>query len=220
MIVKVRQILKDEDVPILLGRTILYLQRKCFNIQNYYLYEQKLNELNEADHLTQIDNCSLKVIATHRQADEVAREGFDDFRENVFLNKLMDIRSSLDQGSIALCLFVDKKLAHLGIMAISEEAKGTFDSLPYHIDFAHGQACSGAVTLPEFRNKGLMTYSCFKRFEFLKKLGYQTVRYAIAVDNLVSQKVHGKFGPRKYARMRHIKIGRWSFYKEIPLLIV
>lgn len=90
---------------------------------------------------------------------------------------------------------------------MTEEAKSTFDPLPYQVNLSDNQACTGGtITVPKYRGKGLMTYGYFKRFEYLRKHGITTSRNVVNAGNVTSQKVHAKFGPIIYARARYIKI--------------
>jgi hypothetical protein len=215
LISRAKQILKTEGLAALIGRALLYLRRCLFLFENFYLYEHIMRERNEADYLPKIQGFSLKVVSTNRQADDIVNEGFEDFRDYRFI---VNARRCLDKGAIAFCFFVGRELAHIGLVAMDEEAKNTFDILPYRVDFSHGQACTGGtVTMPKYRGNGFMAYGYFKRLEFLRQQGYKTSRNVVAIDNKVSQRVHAKFGPRIHARARFLRIARWTLWKEAPL---
>ena len=182
-----------------------------FKHETYYLYEHTLAERNEADFTPKIQDFTFKIVATKQQADELAA-GLN------FDSHLITTRRRLDKGAIAFCICVDRELAHIGWVALSKEAKNAIDSLPYHIDFANKQAWTGATwTNPKYRGKGLMAYGYFKRFQFLKERGIKSSRNAVDVGNIVSQKVHAKFGPKVYAKARYLKILSWKFWGETPL---
>lgn len=215
LINRARYILKTEGLAVLVGRTLLYLKRRLFLFGHFYLYEYIMREMNEADYMPEIQGFTLKVVSTNRQADEIVNEGFKDFRD---CPVMMNARRCLDKGAIAFCFFVGREFAHIGLVAMDEEAKNTFDILPYRVDFSHGQACTGGtVTMPKYRGNGFMIYGYFKRLEFLREKGYKTSCNAVAADNKVSQRAHAKFGPRIYARARFLRIARWTFWKETPL---
>lgn len=214
LIARARQILKTEGLTTLFDRALLYLKQNLFLFKNFYLYEHTMRERNEADYMPKIQGFALKVVSTNRQADEISNGGFDDLRD---CPVMVNVRRCLNKGAIAFCFFVGRELAHIGFVAMNEEAKNAFDTLPYRVDFAHGQACTGGtVTLPKYRGNGFMAYSYFKRLEFLREKGYKTSRNAVAADNEVSQRVHVKFDPRIYARARFLRIARWTFWKEVP----
>jgi len=214
LIARAKRILKTEGLASLAGRALKYLRRRLFLYENVYLYEYIMQERNEAEYIPKTQGFTLKAISTNRQADEIASEGFDDIRNYPVM---VNVRRCLDKGAIAFCLFVGWELAHIGFVAMKEEAKNTFDTLPYRVDFAHGQACTGGtVTLPKYRGNGFMAYGYFKRLEFLREKGYKTSRNSVAADSKVSQRVHAKFGPKIYARARFLRVARWKFWKEVP----
>jgi hypothetical protein len=207
------RIFKKEGPFVLISRTATFLGRRLFYFGDFYLYEHKMTERNEADYLPKIKEFTFKMISTNTQVDEIIKDGFNDIRDYPLL---VNVRHCLDKGAIAFCFFIGSDLAHIGWLAMSEEAKNTFDRLPYHVDFAHDQACSGGtVTLSQYRGSGLMVYGYFKRLEFLLQRGYKTSRNAVAKKNHMAQRAHGKFNPSIYAKARYIKILRWSFWKEM-----
>jgi hypothetical protein len=214
LIARARYILKTEGSVSLAVKTLKYLRHRLFLYHNVYLYEHTLKKRNEADYMPRLQGFTHKVIASNRQADEVASEGFDDIRNRPVM---LDARRCLDKGALAFCIFVGTELAHISWAAMSEEAKKTFDALPYRVAFSQGQACTGGtVTLPEYRGKGFMSYGYFKKLEYLWQRGYTISRNAVAKDNEVSQRVHAKFGPKIYARARYLRILRWTLWRESP----
>ena len=196
----------------MLGRGFIFLLGHFFLYANYYLYEHTLKERDEADFLPKIQDFTFKIITTNQQADELATAGFD------FGSRHPNDRGGLEKGVVAFCFFIDGELAHLGRVAMNEAAKNCFDSLPYQVDFADKQACTGGTwTNPKYRGRGLMVYGYFKRFEFLREQGMKSSRNAVAVGNIASQKAHARFGPRIYGRGRHIKLFGWRYWKETPI---
>jgi hypothetical protein len=214
LIARARHILKTEGLISLAGKALNYLRRRLFLYQNVYLYEHTLKERNGADYMPGLQGFTHRVIASNRQADEVASEGFDDIRNRPVL---LDARRCLDKGAIAFCIFVGTELAHISWAATSEQAKKTFDALPYRVAFSQGQVCTGGtVTLPEYRGSGFMGYGYYKKLDYLRQRGYATSRNAVAKGNVASQKVHARFGPRIYAQARYLRILRWTLWRESP----
>lgn len=74
--------------------------------------------------MPKVQNFTIRVISSNQQADELAADGIE-FRSNI-----RHARLSLDKGAIAFCFFVDGELAHIGWVALSKEAKNTFDHTP------------------------------------------------------------------------------------------
>ncbi len=214
---RAKKIFKDEGLYTLFSRTLRYIEKigkRLFIFEHYYILEHTPRALNEADYIPRIQNITFKMIFSNHQADEIARQGFEDLRDRPIM---VDARQCLDKGAVAFCFYAGSELAHSCFIATSEKAKNTFDILPYKIDFAHGQACTGGtVTLPKFRGNGLMSYGYFKRMEYLLQQGYKTSRNAISVNNTASKKAHARFNPDVYAKARLLKIAHWSFWKETP----
>ena len=209
---RAKDILRTEGLISLINRVVALLIRHIFSYSTVYLYEHTMCNHDEADFIPRMQDLTCKLVSTNQQASEVAKNGFEDIRSLYFS------RRNLDNGAIAFCIFHGQQLVHIGWMAMTKEAKSAFDPLPYQVYFSDNEACTGGIfTVPRYRGKGLMTYGCFKRFEYLRKHGITTTRNAVRISNITSQKVHGKFGPTIYARARHIKILWWQFWKEVPI---
>jgi len=207
---RAKDIFQTEGLRPLLSRGFA---RYFFQYRTFYLYKRSVIERNEADFLPRIQNFTVKIVSTNQQADELAADSID------FRSRFVNARRCLDKGAIAFCIFVDRELAHLAWVAMSEEAKNTFDYLPYHVEFSNKEACTGgAVTIPKYRGKGLLTYSHVKRDNFLSERGIITVRNAVATNNIATQKVQVRDGPSICAKARYLKILWWKFWKETPLI--
>ena len=137
----------------------------------------------------------------------------------------MDIRQlypnawrSLDSGAIAFCVFTNNEVAHIGWVGTTEKAKQSIDNLPYHVDFANGEACTdGTRTAPKHGRLGLMVYGYFKRMEFLGEKGHVLLRCAVATDNIASQRAHARFNPKIRAKARLLKVLWWQSWRETAL---
>ncbi len=207
-----RDTLRREGLGLLVSRGLPFLMRYLFQCSTVYLYEHTMRERNEADFMPRTPDFTVRIVTSNQQADELAAEGFD-FRPYVFY-----ARRVLDRGGVAFCIFVAGEFAHVGWVALTEEARGYIDPLPLRVDFSGNEACTGGTrTLARYRGMGLMTYGYFLRFEFLRKRGITVSRNTVATNNIASQRVHTKFVPRVYARARYLKILGWKFWKETPL---
>jgi RimJ/RimL family protein N-acetyltransferase len=172
-----------------------------------------MKERRESDYLPRTQNFTFKIIRTNQEANELALNGFQDFRL-----RWRNAKRGLKYGGVAFCIFVEHELAHIGWVAFNKEAKDTFDPLPYHVNFSVDQACTGGTwTNPKYRSQGLMTYIYFKRFEFLRQMGIKTTRNAVEKYNITSQKVHAKFGFTVLAEAHYLRLIYWYFKKEKQL---
>ena len=212
VLTRAQDVFQAEGLKPLLSRGFDFTQRWLLQYGDYHLYEHTLEERNEADFMPKIQDFTFKIIHTNQEADELAQATGYDFRR-----RFVNARHSLDKGAIAFCFFVEGEIAHIGWVALSKEAKHTFDYLPYRVNFSNGEACTGGTeTIPEYRGKSLMTYGYFKRFQFLREKGMTASRNAVSKSNIASQRAHAKFGPKTYAQARYLKLLWWEFWKETP----
>ena len=209
---RVDNILRNDGLIPLLARVLKYLFGSVFQCRTFYIYQHTMRERNEGDFLLKIQNFTFQIVSTNEQADELAASGFD------LRSYSLNVKRRLEKGAIAFCIFVGRELAHVGWVAMSEEAKNTFDYLPYRVDFSNKEACTGGtLTIPKYEGKGLMMYGYFKRFQFLKERGKLVSRNAVVTSNIVSQKGHAKFGPKICGEAHYLKILWWKFWKETLL---
>ncbi|MFC2039466.1 hypothetical protein ACFLST_01615 [Chloroflexota bacterium] len=185
---------------------------QLFEYGTYYLYEdatENITRLNEADFMPKIDNFTLKIVSTNHEADELEAKGLE-FRSHDRI-----YRDRLDKGAIAFCIFVGRDLAHVGWVAMNEQAQKAVLRLPLQIKFSNDEAFSGGSrTNRRYRGNGLHVYSTFKLTEYLCDKGRVVNRGAVQTSSIVSQKTFAKFGHRIYAEARYLKILWWKSWKE------
>ena len=188
-----------------------------FKYQTFYLIEHTLEQtrhLDEKDFLPKTDHFEWKVVATNQEADEMEADGFE-FRSYAHS---FDAREALDNGATATCLFVGRELAHIGWLAMTEEAKNSLNEPPIRVDFSKKESYSGAVwTNPKYRKLGLHTYGNLKRNLFLAENGATRMYGQIARRNTASLRVTTKFNPAVYGEGRYLKILWWTWWREKPL---
>ena len=124
-----------------------------FQWQTFYFYEHSIEERNPADFKPRIENTTVRIVRTIEDAEELAvATGYD------LLHRFVGTRRRLHNSAIAFCIFVDGEIAHIGWVALSEEAKKTVDAQRYKVNFANNEASTGGTeTVPKFQGKGLMT---------------------------------------------------------------
>lgn len=213
LLTRAKDVFQTEGLKPLLGRGFDFVRGQFFQYKNYYLYEHTLEERNEADFMPTIQDFTFMIICTNQEADELAvTTGFD------FRRRFVNARHSLDKGAIAFCIMVKGEIAHIGWVALNEQAKKALGPLPYKVDFSNNEAYISSVeTIPEYRGKGLMAYGYFKRQQFLREKGMIVSRYAVNVSNVARQRAGARIDPSIYARARYIRILWWKYWKETPL---
>jgi GNAT superfamily N-acetyltransferase len=193
------------SLAILQQDVLNFLANYIFHFSNYYLYEHTVKERDGTDFLPKVQSFDFHIISSNQEADELARGGVD------FRDYFPTSRQTLDRGGVAFCIFICGEFAHGGWVALTEDAKMAFDRVPYRVDFSNNEACTGGtLTLPKFQGKGLMKYCYFKRFEFLREKGIKISRNAVKADNIISQRVHAKFGPKR-REICYLRLLNWKF---------
>ena len=209
---RVKHILRTEGLLSLLRQGFAFLAGCIFRYETYYLHEIRLEGGSEADFMPRIQDFTLKVVSTNQQADELVTDGFK-FRYSDGIR-----RERLDKGTIAFCIFIGEELAHIGWLAMNEEAQKSIVSFPFQVDFPNKEVFIGGVwTNPKYRGKGLHTYGLFKRLQFLKERGTTVSRGAVDTRNVASQRVNAKFGCNYYAEARYLKLLWWESWEEKAL---
>ncbi len=150
-------------------------------------------------------------MVSNEEADALARD-HEDFRT---ANPLA--RRGLENGAVAFCIYVGTELAHTAWLATSREARRTLDRLGYEVRFDEGEAWTGrAYTTPAFRGRGLLTYSCYRRFDYLLQRGCLESRGAVEMRNVVSHHSTMRFDPQIYAIGRQWRVLGRRWWSERP----
>jgi len=203
---------QTEGLPAFVRRAFLVVVRFFFSCENYYIYEKTLNDANELQFTPKIPNCTLKIVSTPEEVDELIAEGFH-------INAYLDIsgtKARISRKAILFCAFVGKELAYKSWIAFSEEAKRDVDMLPYTVDF-ETEACLGDdETVPKYRRLGIHTYVTIKRYQFVNERGLKS-KLTVRRDNIAAQKTQSRVGSRIYAEGRYLKLLGWKSWKEKPI---
>jgi len=212
---RAKRIFQTEGLVPLFRQALAFVAWRFFEYETLYLFEHStdnVRSLDEADFMPKIEDFTFKIISTNREADELESEGLE------FRLYVLNARERLDKGAVAFCVFVGRELAHMGWAAMTEEAKASMAEPPNKVDFAGGEVCTGGTrTNPKYRGMGLAAYVYLKRFQFLRERNKLIARACANTNNIASHRMHAKFGPKRYAEARYLKILWWKFWKEKPL---
>ncbi len=197
---------------LLLRSRVFYRYGVYLQCASCYLYERTLEEINKADFMPGVQDVTYKIVTSSEQANELVADGLD------FPEGITKVRHWLDKGAIAFCVFVGGDFAHINWAATTEEARNSFDYLPFKVDFSNKQARSGgAWTNPKYRGRGLFDYSSYIKAKFLRETGVSKLRSAVAMSNIASNRAAVKRGSKIYAKGRYLRILWWKSWKETPL---
>ncbi|MBW2180906.1 MAG: hypothetical protein JRG81_11145 [Deltaproteobacteria bacterium] len=211
---RIKAIIDKEGLASLFKRASMYLIHKFFIYETYYLIENSIKEMetDPDDFVPDIPNLTYRFVKTNQEADKVAIE-LSDFRLSHH-----NARDRLDKGAVALCIFIGTDLAYIVWAATTEDAKKTFNDIPFNVNFENKAVVPGGEsTTPKYRRKGLSTYGHLLIDRFLKDMGANKKHAAISKSNLISLRSKADFGNRVYAKGRHIKILGWKLWKETPI---
>jgi len=206
---RVAGVFHNEGLCPLLKKIFQFIREQVFNTGTYYLYEHRLRPLEEKDYLPDLKNVHCEIITSNPEADRLEETGLE------WRSQFLYSRAKLNKGGIAVCVFVDKKIACLSWIAINKKAEKSFVHRRYKVNYAEGECSTGgAYTLPQYRNKGLMTYSKFKQLQYLYERGFKTVRCAVKTSNPEQQRVNARFSPVIYDKLHLIKVLRFNFIRQ------
>jgi len=189
----------------------------CFFVYgSYYVYETDIQEIlkerNEADCFPRIEDFTLRIVSTNQEADELEAEGLE------FRSQSINSRKALDKEALAFCVFVERELASICWVAMTQEAKNSLGEPPFRVDFSNNEVCHAECwTNPSYRGRGLAPYVDFKATQFADERGKVSERSVGRTSNIPSQRAYTKTGPNVRAEGRYLKILCWKWWKEKPL---
>ncbi len=212
---RAEHLLRTEGVHGLLaglGRHVRVVRRSVFCVDRYVIYRFDTDASGLAEQPPDIDGLEVVVLERDEDVERLIGEGFDippfhpSFR-----------REWLKRGGVAACAFVHRQPAHIGWVALSADAKGCCDGLPYRVDFEHGEACwGGAYTWPPFRGRGLYAYVCGVRLKYMREHGFASCRDAVEVRNVSSLKGQAPWHPGPCLSGRLVRFLKWTSWREQP----
>ena len=183
-----------------------------FPSERFYLFRHTIVKRNIEDFMPSIRNFKEFMLQDIKEMGALEAKGYK------FISRRKSTEIALINGVIVFCVFVNKELAHVGKLALTENAKRYVDNLPFKVDFNQKEACTGGTwTSPKFRGKGLMKYGYYQRFEFLRGLEITTSRNAVNISNMASRRAHEKFNPEIYGEAKSRRLFFiFKFWNEKP----
>ena len=212
---RAKTIRQTEGLAPLFRRVLLFVAKRFFKYESYYLYEyatENVQKLSEADYMPRIGDITLKVVSSNQEADKLETEGLE------FRSQSINNREALDKGAVAFCIFVGQELANISWVAMTEEAKTSLAEPPYKVDFSKGEACTGGTwTHPKYRRMRLRFYAAFMKRKFMFEKGIPVQRFAMTKQNIAANVGAAKFNINIYAEARFLRVLWWKSWKEKPL---
>lgn len=221
---RARAIRESGGIIGLTRRSVSFALEPVFWRRTFILYQRTLQYLpasEEADYKPDIDNLSLKIISSPKEAEELENDGYMFRSYPTFDNtNLKYYWKAMDVGAIAACVFIAKELAN--IQFIIPTKKGMYKLSPYRtkVNFSGGETYTqSAWTNPKYRRQGLAKYNAFfNRDPFLVKNGISVVKSTFWDQNKLGQKMAVSLGAERYGKAKLTRILWWKFWEgERPL---
>ncbi len=180
--------------------------------REFFLFERQHEPLPQGSFRPTLDQFEEHFVSSNQQADELT-ESHDDFRRLSHGS-----RNALDAGATAFCIYVGRDVAHYAWVAATLEARRTLDRLGFEVPFDQGVAWTGAAwSNPPYRGKGLVKYASYRRFEYLRQLGFTASRGAVERRNRASLRANVHFMPRVYGVGIYWRVFRRRYWRERAL---
>lgn len=217
--------IRESQGPIgLIRRSISFALEPVFWRRTFILYQRTLQHIpasKEVDFKPDIENLSLKIISSPREAEELENDGFMFRSYPTFDNtKLKFYWKVMDVGAIATCAFVGKDLANIQFIIPTKNAMKKVTPYRTRVDFSGGETYTqSAWTNPKYRLHGLAKYNAFfNRDPFLLMNGITVVRSTFWDQNELGQKMAISLGAERYGKAKLTKFLWWRFWEgETPL---
>jgi hypothetical protein len=210
-----KTIFKEEGLFSLIKRGLVFIAG--YENKTFFLYECKIrkhDKANEKIFLPRPKNYCLKIISSSEQIEDLIDEGFD--ISYIAGDRRFELKKP---GSLEFLLFVEKELAAIGLIAITAEAKNSFNPQRYKVDFTHGEVCGGAVfTVPGFMAKNLVTFLVYSGCEYLAQTDTKVLKCIIETKNTTMQKIFKKVYSdcQTCTRAHYLKIFGFKIWREHP----
>lgn len=213
-----KQIYSTEGLRSLLKRGFAFASSFIFKCQTCCVYMDPIEGLrlpNEVDVLPKVDDWVLKVVGTNWEADGLEADGFE------FRSKIINSRERLDKGATAFCIFVGQELAHIGWVALTQEAVESLGGGSFGVRLSDHEAYSSGIwTNPKYRRMGIHKYGYLKRLQFMQANGVYAERSVVDKGNVAPQKSNALGGmvsfPGPQAEGRYLRVLWWKSWKEKP----
>jgi hypothetical protein len=195
------------------GRFLRWTLRDVVHSGEYYIYRYPIPVVQSEVNRPQVEGFEVRIV---RSADDLAALRQDGYEHPG--GKVRAMPRRLRSGAVAVCGFVSRRLAYVGWVATSAEAKRSFDRLPYRVDFADGEAATGgAWTVPAYRGLGLYRYMFGQELDYLRREGRTVCCNAIGVANRASQRGQAIYGAQVCARVRVRRLAGFTRWDEEPM---
>jgi hypothetical protein len=209
-----KYILMREGLLPFIKKAFSFPLRSLIDYKDLYIYELLLNEQVADVSTAEVGNLKFEMISTTKQLLELTACGFD------FGIHIIGAEERLNRGALMFCVFVGNELAHMRWVATTAAARDSIVEIPCEVDFSNNEVYLGwSETDPKYRRKGLFLYNHAKIRKFMVERGISKGRILIKKSNIVSQQATVRLGGRIRAEGLYLRLLRWKFWKEKPIIL-
>ncbi len=201
---RAKNIQRREGWGPLVLRGAAFVQGLFFRYGRYYVYEKEV-DLTALARPT--DDFELKIVSNLEEWRNLTAQGYE--------AGVPSVVSRLEKGAIGFCLFHKRKFASVTWVAPVPEAKREIDYVPFSVDFAAGEVCTGgSFTCPPYRGRGLLHQTYGYLLPYVAGKGVRKCKFSISIYNRSSLTAHAKFSPKMVGRGRYLKVLGWEYWRE------
>lgn len=180
---RARKLWASEGLPGLLRGMARFARgpmRHLYYRAEFLVHEFDLSSLSVEYPFAVPEGVEVDIVESDADASRLVACGYEDFRLVVPYS-----RRRLRSGAVGFCAYVDRRVAHTAWVGLTDQAKRSFDPLPYEVDFDKGEGCSGGSwTFPAYRGRGIYRHVMWHRLWYLRRHGCTICRNATEVGNV------------------------------------
>lgn len=146
----------------------------------------------------QVGGLEIHFLCGERDADSLRDLGYEDVR-----HVIRTAARWLRRGAVCVSVFVNREIAHVEWLALSEDVRKAIFPTPCYVDFAGGEAAwGGAHTVDRHRGEGVFQYGMACALHYCHERGYRALIGATAVGNAPSMHGQTPYAPRVRVQVR------------------
>ena len=146
-----------------------------------------------------VDGLESHFLCGEHDAEALKDQGYEDVR-----HVIRTAARRLRRGAVCVSVFVNREIAHVEWLALSEEVRRAIFPTPCFVDFGGGEAAwGGAHTVAAYRGKGVFRYGMACALRYCNERGCRALIGATAVANAPSMHGQTPYAPRVRVLLRH-----------------
>jgi len=191
-------------------RYVRHLAHRVYWQEDFVIYETDTKGYALGLVAPSIDGLEVQVLGSESDVQRLVTEGYEDVRRVV-----RPAARRLQHGAVGFCAFVNREVAHVAWVALTQEVQVALDLFPYFVDFDNGEAWwGGSLATGRYRNLGIYRHVMAWRLRYCHELGCHVLVDATEVRNTPSLRSQETYNPRTRAYCRYRRFLRWCRWTE------